>query len=933
MSNICVVFNNRRSGLFLRNCLRELGPRSFFLPETIGMDDIVRKICGLEIIPKEYLLFELYDIHRGISQDGAETESFEQFIPFGETMLNDFSEIDLYLADAAQLFDNLYELKSIGEWDIAGAALTPFQRNYLNFYRSLYHHYMQLRQRLSEQGKAYGGMAYRMAAETVEDYIFDEEHIYFVGFNALSTSEETIIRTLQRQGRATLISDGDAYYFDNPGQEAGRFLRRLAHQFDSIGGYDDHFALEQKQITFVNSPENLLQTKYAGNLLRQMADKDTSAQQLQDTAVVLADENLLIPMLNSLPDNVPAVNVTMGYPLESTAIHTFTLKLIACCKNIRGQQLYHKDVIDILSDTCSAFLIKKTTHRHAVRQYLYERQQVFVDLSVLRQLAGTLQIDIGWMEPLFSIGPDCPDAFIELCRQLAERLQADELFARNKKDAASLASYLTLNEHFADLQRRYGFIDRIDTFERIYTRMAHRSSIPFYGEPLHGLQILGMLETRNLDFRRVILLSANEGVLPSGRQENTLIPFNLKRAAPFHLPTHEEKDAVYANHFYRLLQRAEEIYIVYSSQTDGSGKGEPSRFAMQLTDELARTHPNIHIRQEIVSPGAGGTASGDNPGAVIHKTAAIMKRLQQLAGKGFSPSALNTYRNCPLKYYFRYIMQVRENDELEDSLDKSQFGTLVHTILQDLYGRLGNRPLTVADMLALQNSADECIEAHFSAMGRDFVRHGRTYLQQRIAQKQIKHLIHDDIAFIESGNSLQIAALEHPFEGTVELHDGRVARLQGVADRIDLINGHLRIVDYKTGKVEEKELVTDDKQVGAGELSDKSFQVLMYTWLYLHDKAGSDILAPNTEFIESGIYPLGNLRMSFLPLRWNNNPLVTLEQAAGVGALIADIVSQILDPLQPFAAPGQTQQCHSCLFVDVCPRHLSANGGANCAAN
>ena len=928
LSRVCVVFNNRRPGLFLRKCLQKLGPSSFFLPVTMGMDDIVRDICGLEIMPKEYLLFELYDIHRNLTKETREAETFDQFISFGETMINDFSEIDLYQADAAQLFDNLYELKAIGEWDISGTPLTPFQQNYLKFYRSLYNHYTQLHQRLEQLGKAYSGMAYRAAAARVDGHTFPYQHLYFVGFNALSTSEATIIQTLKRKGLATLLCDGDAYYFDNPQQEAGHFLRRLAKQFDNIGPFPDHFAIGTKKVTFVSSPEDLMQVKYAGDLLRTMtADGSQSEQSLQDTAVVLADESLLVPMLHSLPDSIPSVNVTMGYPLEQTAIHTLTLKLFSACKNMRRQQLYRNDLVDILSDTCASLLTEQPTNRHSLQRYLLEQQKIHLDANDLQTLSEALQLDTSWVIPLFGISNDHPDDLLTLLSDLAGRLQSSNSPNLNKKEAAALTEYSKLIDHFVDLQQRYGFINRIETLERIYSRMAHRISVPFYGEPLQGLQILGMLETRNLDFKRIILLSANEGILPTGRQDNTLIPFHLKTDDPFHLPTHEEKDAIYANHFYQLIQRAEEVYIVYSTQTDSSRKGEASRFVIQLQRELARTHPNIEIRQQVIQPQLDDT-TGSVTQSSVTKDDTILQRIRQLSESGFSPSALNTYRSCSMRYYYQQILHIRESEDLTDSLDTSRFGTLVHDVLHQLYTPLLNRPLQSDALRDLLPLVDDCLSQHFTVMGEENISHGKTYLQQRVAHRQIHHLIDCDIKTIESGHSLQILALEQPLNCQLILPEWGELKLFGKADRIDLIDGHLRIVDYKTGKVDNKDLQNSSEKIAGRDISDKSFQVLMYSWLYLHDESQTTDNTNAKDIIESGIYPIGDMRTGFLPVHWDGQPFITLEQTEEIGNIIRQLVAEITDARIPFQVAEDNKKCSYCPYTSICPRQKTADAPA-----
>ena len=314
LDKVTVVFNNRRSGLFLRQQFLKLSGEPLFLPRTIGMDILVSELGETEIISNELLLFELFDIHRNLLGENRKYDTFEEFITFGDTMLADFSEIDLYCVNAKQLFSNLHDIKSIGEWDIDSGKLTPFQEKYLLFYNTLYQYYNLLHQRLESQHKAYAGMAYRHVAENIEDILSkrnSNQQVCFVGFNALSTSETRIIQHYIKNGLGKLYTDGDAYYYENEQQEAGHFLRKHHLSFPNIGNYDDHFAIGKKNITIINCPENILQCKYTGKIIEKELQANPESK-LNQTAIVLADESLLLPMLNSLPKEVKTANITMG---------------------------------------------------------------------------------------------------------------------------------------------------------------------------------------------------------------------------------------------------------------------------------------------------------------------------------------------------------------------------------------------------------------------------------------------------------------------------------------------------------------------------------------------------------------------------------------------------------------------------------------------
>lgn len=918
LSKVCVVFNNRRSSLFFKKSLATLAEKACFIPITMGMDNFIENITGLEIVPHEYLLFELYDIHQKVSQGESQFQSFEEFMPFAEMMISDFSEIDLYCADAQSLFGNLHDLKEIGEWDISGTPLTEFQRRYLAFYKSIYHYYSQLRERLSSQKKAYSGMAYRTASEKVAEIACTYEHYYFVGFNALSKSEFNIIHTLAKQGIATLYTDGDAYYYGNEQQEAGLFLRRYQPFFETIGTYKEHFGEGERKISLIACPEDLLQAKYAGQLLQKFVEEGPIGHSLEDTAIVLADEKLLVPMLNSIPESVKRANVTMGYPFQYTMTYALFTKLFELYKHHRNNTLsfHHKETIDVLCDGFVSVIIGTENKRAKISKYFTDNHILYASKTELEKIMQEIGIGMAPIAYFFEEDAEKPERFLENCEKLVKIIVEKHAHQANAKEMSAIATSIELIHYLQELQDKYRYLTSLATLERIFHRMSQRLNISFYGEPLNGLQILGMLESRNLDFRRIILISANEGILPSGRTSNTLIPFNIKRA--FGLPTHIEKDAVYANHFYRLLQRASEVYILYSSQVHATSKGELSRYVVQVRTELLKKYHNIHLDEKTIAAENSSTYDSTDTSNEIQKSEEILQRIDQISEKGFSPTALNTYRSCTKKFYYTYILGIKEQDELNDDIDQSQLGTLIHKTLQNIFQASIESDIVIKEKLEKQkNDIGTILDEQFQKITHGELPSGRNYLMKSIAQTQITKLLEKEIEYIESGNKITIYGLEKPIERRLEIEQrGEIKSvlIAGTADRIDNVEGHTRIVDYKTGRTEKDELIIEQDKP----YSDKSFQVLTYAWIYCGSADGK-----REKVIESSIYPLRSTTSSILSAEWDGVKLLPIERIEQFEEYLKEVIGELYNPEIPFQAQPESNSCKYCPIKTACTANNS----------
>lgn len=984
LDQVLVVFNNRRPSLFLKRELialeKERGTASFFLPRMIGMDDLVGLLSSLTITPNEFLLFELYDIQQHLLADKPDdphhNEAFEDFMSFGETMLGDFSELDHYQVDAWLLFVNLKETKDIELWGLGREPLTPMQKNYLQFYQDLQKYYTLLRERLTQQGRAYSGMAYRRVAQNAEQLMttLPYRRIYFVGFSIVSPCERDIILACMKKCNGRIIADGDNYYAADKWQEAGLHLRQLHDMADTLhratvitpattNDYPRNLTQRHHKIKFMDCPESLMQTKYAGIRLRQLLRKhrlrrhDTAAQ---DTAIVLADEQLLQPVLNSLPRQVRKANVTMGLPFCLSSAHGLLSRLLQLYKGQRGGKYYHRDLLSLLSDPLLQRLVKKQGFQADANEYLAKNQLVYLSEKQVHEMFTNLKA--GYDVVAFLFAPlnkteatphgSTPDtaadtscipvtAFLKNANMLLSALTQDEegqqpgthpsgskpkdhpgtekppLVTSNEMRQSLVAAYEII-DYLQKLQDSYNHIDTWQTLEKLYGRLARRHHVAFYGEPLQGLQILGVLETRCLDFSNIIIVGVNEGVIPTGRTPNTLIPMSLKRA--FGIPSYTDNDAVYAYHFYHMLQRAGDITLIYHTQTSGIGKGEPSRFLYQIEAEMKPACPRLHLRKQTLE--VGSRRQDADPQIETIKTPEVMQLLENKAKKGFSPSALNTYRSCPLKFYRNYMLHIMEENDVEESIDAQEMGSMIHEVLCDTYRQDGDGNIRQS---TLQNCLDNVGERVDEVFARKYKKgrndEGLNYYYRNIAKKQIAELLKREIKFLSEGGSIALLQAEETLSAPLTLHNGQQVNITGVVDRIDRTddgngNSETRVIDYKSGRVNTNDLAFSDvtsKGTPTGNVpSDKWMQVMTYAWLYTRKHSVPALV--------SGIYPLAYLREELLKASWNGKENITSELLQTFEEQLVILLDEIMDPSIPFHRTDVVKNCTYCTYAPICNR-------------
>ncbi|MEM7035735.1 MAG: PD-(D/E)XK nuclease family protein, partial [Bacteroidota bacterium] len=675
IGDIVIVFPSRRACVFFKDYLLKAIDKPMWAPAVYAIEDFVKEIHPNAILETVSLTFEFYPIYQTVFPN----EPFDKFYSWGTMLISDFDEIDRYLVDAQEVFRNLFELKeidtTIDSWLNEDGTPTEFQAKYLRFWELMGDFYEKLRKKLDVQGLSAPGQALRELAEQFaqQQPRLPWPHVVFAGFNALSPAEELLIKSLVGYDMASCYWDLDRYYVDDPYQEAGRFFREMRQRWEAEGKpqewhwLGEGLASGEKEVVMTGVPLRVGQAKVAGLKLQEMLANDADPEK---TAVVLPDENLLFPLLHSLPPALKDVNVTMGFPLRNTPLYSLVESIIQMHENAdrlhpgRGKSsiYYFRDVQNIL--------------RHPyIRAIAFdESRELLLEINKenLVYIAPEYfeNYEVGHiLRFLFQVWEDIPQVityYLELYQRLKVAFEGPG--GKPRKVPAVETEYLfhffTLTQKLRDKLDNYSLNFDLKIFRRLYKEVIQSGSIPFAGEPLRGLQVMGMLETRVLDFERLIILSVNEGILPSKPSTSSFIPYNLRRA--FGLPTYEDKDAIYAYHFYRLLQRAQHITLIYNTENDTFGSGEKSRFVSQLEAELPRRNPNVSFARETVTFPAEKEPIVP---IIVDKTPELLAQLKEFAQeKGFSPSALSTYLNCPLQFYYRYLMRLYEQDEPEENM-------------------------------------------------------------------------------------------------------------------------------------------------------------------------------------------------------------------------------------------------------------------------
>jgi hypothetical protein len=846
------VLPSQRAKVFLKQTLKDKISVGF-LPQTLNIEQFVQQVSGIEKADSIQLLFHFYTIYKNLEKD---PDSFDTFSSWAFTVLQDFNEIDQHLVDTKEIFEYIKDIERLKKWSVTGTFTeTEFMKDHYSFLEKLNLFYPPLYQFLLEKKIGYQGLMYREACHNIDGYILKNAHkkFFFIGFNALNKAEEFLFQKVLETNNAAIYWDLDEAFF-NSNHQAGTFIRKYKKEWkyyekNPLKTLSTSFSAP-KNIQVIGASKNTTQIKYAGEILEKFTD-------FKNTALVLADETLLPITLNSLPKNINAINITMGYPLKdipTTSLLFSVFQLFVSQEKLQKtivNEFYHKDVVrffkhqaiyKLLSQENSSLVDNFTEEIGRENLIFISKKQLE---NFLEDTAAPIKAAIAAIFNTYTTINEFLDRILNLIGLLKEDVTAldKEYLFRFHTAFTQLKTLQAEYEYFTDLKRLALFFKQLITSE----------TLSFQGEPLRGLQLMGMLETRVLDFENIILTSTNEGVLPASSQQNSFIPFDVK--IEFGLPTFREKDAIFSYHFFRLLQRAKNVFILYNTEHDVFGSGEKSRFVTQLAmmrDDIVYKNisPKVILSKTVLKE--------------IPKNEATFERLKELAEKGISPSALTNYLYNPVSFYKQKILKIKEFDDVEETVAFNTLGTVVHEALDELYTPFVGMFLSVADVSKMEKDARGFVVKHFKIQFKNGdLSTGKNRLIFEVANRFVANFLSKEIALLKDGkNKLKIIATEENLsaEITIEGIDFPI-KLHGQVDRVDEVNGVVRIIDYKTGMVTAANLRVPEFENLRDEKHLKAIQVLLYAYLFAKSKNYKF-----TQPLEAGIYSFKNLNGGFLPI-------------------------------------------------------------------
>ncbi|RZJ30331.1 MAG: PD-(D/E)XK nuclease family protein, partial [Flavobacterium sp.] len=797
LSQTIVVLPNRRARVFLIDALRKQIPQNVFAPEITSIEDFIQEIASVRSADPITILFEFYDVYLSLTTS-EKRQSFETFANWAKTLLQDFNEIDRYLLEPNSILKYLEDIKEIEHWSLHPEK-TELVENYLEFWKLLPAYYEALYNHLLKKGIGYQGLIYREAVKNLDHFsnsLADRKYI-FAGFNALNAAEEQIIQHLLSLEQAEIYWDIDSVFLKDTHHDAGLFIRRFKQQWphyktQPFEWISDDFAKE-KNIQVIGTPKSVGQAKIAGNIIKDVLTDNPEMN--QRIAIVLGEENLLVPLLYSLPAETGALNITMGYsgknnPAQILIAKLFKLHVNAISRNPSAYVMYYKDVLDILTHP----LVEPYANSNTLVNRINRNNYTFIPHQRLVDLQGNSNPFFNLLFEKWSNKP------IDVLKTLSGVLLAIKSNLSNDNDQEKIAKafvfavFKVINKLTTYFSGEAG--SNLETLQAIYKQVVDLAEVSFEGEPLNGIQVMGVLESRVLDFDTVIVTSMNEGKFPAGKTFNSFIPYDVKREKG--LPTFKEKDAIYTYHFYHLLQRAKNIYLLYNTESEGLDGGERSRFITQLEVEKQPAHNMTHEIYNAALPDVVYSP------IVIPKSESVMARLRELADNGFSPSSLTAYIRNPMQFYFQRILRISEADEVEENIALNTLGTIIHQTLEALYRPLVGKFLTAHDIRHCMSQIDGEVLTQFKTIYKEGeIKKGRNLLAFEVAKRHVLNFLKTELADIENGDAIEILALEKTFARTLEHKDLPFpVTIKGNVDRIEIRNKRIRIVDYKTGKVE-----------------------------------------------------------------------------------------------------------------------------------
>lgn len=855
MEQLTVILPNKRARVFLLEELKEVIQHNSFAPRIVSIEDFIQEIAGIRSVDAISILFEFYTLYLSVTPK-SQQQTFEQFSNWAKTLLQDFNEIDRYLLEPKHVFSYLKDIEAIKRWDLEPEEKTKLIDNYLLFWENMPVYYEAFYNYLLSKGIGYQGLIYREAVHNLNHFSNNHHHNHFIfaGFNALNQAEEKIFQHLLANDNATVLWDVEETFLNDPYHDAGLFARKIKKSWPYYKNNPYQWIFnafeEPKNIHIMGTPKTIGQAKLAGHLV----DNIAKLQPLEKIALVLGQEDLLIPLLHSLPASASQLNITMGYsgknnPAQLLVSKLFKMHQNAFKRSASSYMFYYKDILDVLQNPLIEPFVEAKTLINRINQNNY----TFISYAKLIELNEE-------STPFFLLlvakwngnATETLSTITAILMKIKVFLQTQS--KEDKITISFLYAIFTVINKLTNYCSEHQHITTIEGLSALYKQIVDLAEVSFEGEPLEGLQIMGVLESRVLDFDTVIITSMNEGVFPAGKSQNSFIPLDVKRELG--LPTFKEKDAIYTYHFYHLLQRAKNIYLLYNTEAEGLDAGEKSRFITQLIVEKQTNHVLTHQLYNAILPEKA------NELMLIPKSDLVMERLAKMAEDGFSPSTLTTYIRNPMQFYFQRILRIRETEEVEENIAVNTLGTIIHGALEELYKPFLNSFLSISNVESMFTLIDKEVFAQFKKEYKEGeITKGKNLLAFEVAKRNVFNFLQLEKKALEKGDTIKVLYLEQNFECLLD--DARLpfsVKIKGNVDRIELRNGTLRIIDYKTGKVEQNSLVIQEWNGLTKDIKyDKIIQLLCYALMV-------QTIFPNQE-IEVGIISFKNLRTGFMPFQ------------------------------------------------------------------
>jgi CRISPR/Cas system-associated exonuclease Cas4 (RecB family) len=934
-SNKCIVFPNQRAILYFNKYLSQIADKPIWAPEYITISGLMQNLSHLKKADDLLLLFELHKVYCKVRKTN---ESFDNFYFWGEMILADFDDVDKYMVDSGLLFQNLAALKDMNEQfsflsEEQIAAIQSFWRSFdpsktsdlrksfINIWSSLLEIYNEYKTTLISNGIGYEGLLYRQVADEMKRGAVNDlpyTNIVFAGFNALNECEKDLFRYAKASGKALFYWDYDVDYVENKVNEAGFFIRENIAEFPSALSTNLFINLSTtKDITVLAVPSNVGQAKAIGQIIEQSG---VSEDVFEKTAILLPDENLLMPVLNSIPESVKQLNITMGYPVKNSQIISLIsvlTELWAGCKTSNDNSVfYYLPVLQVLK------------HSYVIKQHplLAEEYDQLVTSKNIFWLAGSKLSNGELLKLIFT---PVNDGFEFSNRLLAIIKEVSKSISTSNNDSdyqlgvekEMLFTVFTAITRLNDILLKNTETLERKTFQKILMKVLSGLTVPFQGEPLAGMQVMGFLESRTLDFENLIILSFNEGFLPKTSLMPSFVPYNLRKG--FGMPTLEYRDSMYAYYFYRVIQRANKITLVYNTKSEAMGSAEISRFASQLKYESKH---NIKYKTQTFQ-----VVTTDEKDIIIAKTPDVFSKLEKYINKPgnekyLSPSALSAYIDCQLRFYFRYVAGIKELEKPVEEIDSAMLGRLLHKTLQNVYEPYLGEQLTsekiqyiIKDHKKVQDAILHAIHIEY-LKGADFGGiddlHGRNLIVFRILNRYVIKVLEIDSKYAPFTITGMEKNISEPFTINV---NGKLFEvlIGGNIDRIDESAKGIRIIDYKTGDIKNsiKEL-TELFNPEADDIKKEIFQAFLYSSIYKNKESSVLPVMPS-------LYKIRDVFQDDI----NFSITCNKQQVVDIGQVKDDlyynlgvVLSEIYNPDYPFTKTTVKEKCTYCPYNEICHR-------------